>query len=311
VAVTFVLLGLIGLFLSYAYTILPGEARDLLLQGSIKGLPDAEAGTSSELTQFSPNMRFGSSDLSYSFIGGCSLDKMARMEGAFFMLENSTKILQFNEVSSNNADILIGCAAGQENFGEGVFIKGEGGPSKFLNLSLYPLIIQGEIMLYEDRYNKRVQECDGPLVELHELLHVFGYAHVDNKSSILYPYLSCEQEMDNEFVEDLVRLYSIEALPEIYFKAVSAEKRGIYLDFNISLANEGLLDSTDIDLEIWSGSKKQGSFELGALVVGGVSNFSVENFKLSSRNLNEIEFKIVESGEEYDLENNIIRLKLE
>jgi hypothetical protein len=305
-----VMLGLLGLFGTYFWNLLPGEARDMLLQGTIAGLPDVDENVSSSFVQFEPNMRFNHNDLTYSFVSECSQDKIHKMNQAFDIIHSETGLITFEEISGFGADILVSCSRERVVEEGNVFITGEGGPSKFLNLSLYPLIVQGEILLYEDLYKEHRSRCDEPVVEIHELLHVFGYDHIDNKSSVLYPYFACNQVLDKELVNDLVNLYSVEPRAEIYYGNVSAVKGGAYLDFNISVVNQGLLDAEGVVLVVYGDGRKQKEFNLNDIGVGTITTFSIENLRLSSRGVSEIEFKIISSTEEYDLGNNVVKLSV-
>jgi hypothetical protein len=300
----------VGLFGTYFWNFLPGETKEMLLQGTLEGLPEADENVSSSLSQFYPNMRFNHNDLTYSFISACSDDKISKMIEAFGVLEDRVGIISFQETTGEEADVLVSCSKERVSEAGNIFITGEGGPSKFLNLSLYPLILQGEILLYEELYKERRSQCEEPVVEIHELLHVFGYDHVDNKSSVLYPYFACDQELGDEFVDDLIRLYSIEPKAEIYYKNVSADKSGVYLNFNISLVNEGLIEAKAVSLIVEGDGKEQEEFELKDVDVGTITTFSIENFRLSSRNIDEIEFRLVTETEEYSLENNVAKLRL-
>jgi hypothetical protein len=308
--VIFMFLIVVGLFGTYFWNYLPGETKDLILQGTLEGLPDVDGNVSSSLVQFEQGMRFNHNDLTYSYVSRCSQDKIHKMSLAFDIIENSTGIITFREVSGEDADILLSCSKDRITEDGHIFITGEGGPSKFLNLSLYPLIIQGEIMLYEDLYRQRRAQCDEPIVEIHELLHVFGYDHIDNKSSVLYPYFSCDQILDENIVNDLIGIYSKEPKAELYFKSVNAVKAGPYLNFNVNIANEGLVDSEGVVLEVYGDGKKQKEFELNDIKPGVVTTFSIENLRLSSRTISEIEFRIRGEVEEYGLENNAAKLVL-
>jgi ssRNA-specific RNase YbeY (16S rRNA maturation enzyme) len=236
VSVIFIILA--GLFLSYFYSYLPGETKEFLLSGTLNGLPEVSSEVSSNLVQFAPNMRFNHNDLTYSFISECEGEKINKMEEAFREIKTKTGIISFQRIDSEEADILISCSKKRIEEVPNTFITGEGGPSKFLNLSLYPLIIQGEIVLYDGLYNVF---CEKPIVEVHELLHVFGYDHIDNKSSVLYPYFSCDQELDKLIIDDLVRIYSEEPKAELIYQEVEATKSGNYLNFNVSVSNEGII----------------------------------------------------------------------
>ena len=294
-----------ALLINYVYLYFPGELKELVLQGTISGLPDAKENVSPNAIQFYPNMRFNHNDLTYTLDSECSKDKSEKMVKAFGEISTKTGIITFEEISSTGADIIISCSNDKRRLKENTFITGEGGPSKFLNLEFYPIIIEGEIVLYEDLYTVK---CNEPVVEIHELLHVFGYDHINNKSSVLYPYFACDQTLGNEFVEDLIRLYSIEPSAELYFGEISAEKKGIYLNFNIEISNHGLLDSEGVSLVVYGDNKLVKKFPLEDIKVGATTSFRIENLKLNSRRTKEITFEISSETDEYTLGNNVAKL---
>ena len=67
-----------------------------------------------------------------------------------------------------------------------------------------------------------VGSCGHPNTEIHEILHVFGYGHVNNPDSIMYPSeesvgltmqeegacIGSKKSIDKEIADDLVRIYS-------------------------------------------------------------------------------------------------------
>ena len=73
-----------------------------------------------------------------------------------------------------------------------LFIAGEGGPTSITNTSLYNVILKGKILLYKK------SECEEPIVELHELLHVFGFDHSQDPNNIMFNLSSCNQEISQD-----------------------------------------------------------------------------------------------------------------
>jgi hypothetical protein len=79
---------------------------------------------------------------------------------------------------------------------------------------------------------------------------------------------------------------------------------------NISVVNQGLLDAEGVVLVVYGDGRKQKEFNLNDIGVGTITTFSIENLRLSSRGVSEIEFKIISSTEEYDLGNNVVKLSV-
>lgn len=272
-----------------------------------------EVNASSELVQFSKNMRFAKNNLSYHFLGVCEDNKKERMKKAFDILKKEVEVIDFFEIDKKEADILIFCSEEVKKLEEEEnsikFIAGEGGPRKFINLTPYSLILQGDIYLYSSQKRK---ECESPLVELHELLHVFGYDHINDNGSILYPYLiSCEQKLKENIINDLKKLYSEEAKAEIILSNVSATKKGLYLNFEIEIKNEGLIEAKNVVLLVYANKEEVKKFDIGILKEGSSKILNVTNLYLSKLKIEEIAFKVNSDTEEYFYDNNIIILKNE
>jgi hypothetical protein len=157
-------------------------------------------------------------------------------------------------------------------------------------------------------YNE--SSCDYPITELHELFHVFGFDHINDSRTIMYPYSGCEQRINPEMIEKIKEIYSIRPKAELYFENITASKKGIYLDFNVTVKNEGLIEAENIFLEIYSEEKKIDSFDLGGLKPGEGTSFNVKNLKLTSRNAKNVKMLVVTKTEEYNTENNAAELEI-
>ena len=220
---------------------------------------------------------------------------------AFQTLSKETEILSFIE-SNTDADIQVSCSQVELQKGENLFIAGEGGPSKYINNTIYPVILKGRILLYEQ------SGCKSSIIEMHELLHVFGFDHSEDKTDILYPKTDCTQELKQAYIQMLKDLYKIDAKSELYFKeAENITKAGKYLDFDVMVINYGIIDAKEVNLTIYADNKKVESFDLGNLDLGEGKRFSVKNLKLPSLNIKEVELKIESNNQEYDYNNNILK----
>ena len=309
----FILLILLGLYAYSFYNDLPLNAKDLSISFK-QELPNA-VNTSSNLVQFAQSMRFSKNELSYYFQEGCVQAKIDSTREAFKILEEQTEVLSFKESSSfaEDIDILIKCSeeskeTTSDEKNKRTFIAGEGGPTKFLELSPYSLIMQGEIQLYSSRQSK---ECSEPLVEIHELLHVLGYDHIDDKTSILYPYLSCDQELKPNIIQDIKELYSEPAKAEVLIANISASKAGRYLDFSIEVENTGLLKAEKVKLEVFAWEKSVKEFNMESLIPGSSRTLELTNLQLPSSRADSVRFVITTTTEEYSIENNVVEMIVE
>ena len=222
---------------------------------------------------------------------------------AFELIEWMTEYISFYEVGGD-ADIYVGCSDDVNMIGAGLFAAGEGGPSRIINTSRFKVIEKGRIFIYSE------PRCDYPIVELHELLHVFGFDHSDDPMNIMYNTSRCDQRVTTDIIELLDALYAIEALADIRISNLSAVKKGAYLDFNMTVLNDGMLDADIVDLSIVVDGVVVEVLKLGGIEVGFGRTLYVENLKLPSRGFGVVDFHIDKEGviRELDEENNVVRV---
>ncbi len=256
---------------------------------------------------FYPNMRFNHANITYYIEPSCSQKRMQIMIKAFSILENKTQNLNFFSKPKEKADILVGCSQDYITEGENTFRAGEGGPTRFINTTLYYVITKGKVLLYKE------EQCEYPVVELHELLHVFGFDHSENPKDIMHNYSGCDQRINNEIIETLDSLYSKDVLPDLYFTEINATKRGRYLDLKTIIRNRGLKDAPKTDLVISSQDNKEiKTFEINKTEFGTGRILYAKNMMLPSRNTDKIKFSIDSNNQikEYYEDNNDIILTI-
>lgn len=242
------------------------------------------------VSQFYPHMRFKSSSISYYFGSECSKDKVDNMLLAFEYIKNKTGVLDFYE--NNLGEIEIRC--GEQYEKEGMLVAGEGGPGTFLNGTLFSVITEGQIILLKDScsYN----------VELHELMHVLGFGHSKDSGSIMYPIGYCNQVLSSDYIDELINLYSVPSLPDSYFSEISGTKKGMYLNLNFTVKNQGLADAENVSVYLEKDNKTLDTFSLGDIDIGSGKIFSVENLRISS-GTKQIRMVIKDGREIYDSNN--------
>jgi len=254
---------------------------------------------------FSENMRFNHNLISYYIEPDCSEDREQKMKEAFAIFHDKMRIISFYETQKGDADILIGCSREYVDAENGMFIAGEGVPSKYLNGTVFNIILEGKVTLY------RETECDDyPVVELHELMHVFGFNHINNPDSIMYNISKCNQRITQDMVETINSLYSIKPLPDVYIDFVNATKKRYYIDFNISVKNKGLVDAEDVILTVSTESGEVKEFDMENVSFFTTRALSVQNLKLPSRWDEEITFEVSlnNGGLEMSKDNNIVMM---
>lgn len=248
---------------------------------------------------FAKNLRFNHNDISYYIDSSCSDVRRDSMEEAFEIFEEEMSIISFYK-GDPDSDILVGCSNDYIDLGERLFAAGEGGPSRIINTSQFKTIQKGKISLYRD------PQCNYPVVELHEIGHVFGFGHTENRDSIMHNVSNCNQRITPDMIDIMRNLYSIEALPDAKIDELVAVKRGRYIDFNITVLNEGLVGINNISLTIIAGEKIVQTISLDSIGIGYGRTLRATNVKLPSASVEEIDF-IVDYHDrvrEFDETNN-------
>jgi len=257
-----------------------------------------------ETPLFMESLRFQKAEITYSIESTCDLTRKDSMEEAFQIFQNKMEVISFEERFSDDADILVGCSDDFIKVDEQHFAAGEGGPSEIINTSTFNVIKKGKISLY------RESRCDLPVVELHELSHVFGFDHSIDERSIMYPVSDCDQIITEDMVETMTNLYSIKSLPDARIIDLTAVKRGRYLDFNITIVNEGLEDIENIELVMESDNRFIDEFSLGEIQIGYSRTLSAKNVRLSSSRIKELQFILDKDNlvEEISEDNNLAEM---
>ena len=295
--ITVMVVALLAFFsVTYVYQNVPGDAV-ALERSSVVPEPVAliEYGA---VPVFSENLRFNHNDISYFIDGGCNRVRRDAMVEAFGIFSERMGIISFYEVQ-RDADIDVGCSDDYISVGERLFAAGEGGPSRIINTSFFKTIEKGKIVLYDE------PRCDSPNVELHELGHVFGFDHSPDPKNIMYNVSRCDQMISDDMFNLIFELYSVEPLADASIRDVEAVTKGRYLDFNISVLNEGLLGIDDINLTIFADGEEVQVMELGEIGIGYGRTLKATNVRLPSVGVEKIDFVVDnEDGVRELFENN-------
>jgi len=262
--------------------------------------PEFSVGNISSSMQFYPNMRFLSPKISYEIDNSCSLKKKKEMRDAFSYMENVTS-LSFYPVYSN-PEINVTCQEESKTTNNGMFIAGEGGPTKIISGDNFNIIYTGKILLL------RESNCERPNVEIHELLHVLGFDHSKNPNNIMYPVSKCSQTLGQEIPNKINELYSFPQLPDLKIQNVSAKISGRYLDVKLSVQNIGLKDTQSETLKIYGDDNLLKEMNLKEINVGYGLDVSLTNIWVSSVKIKNIKIVVETTGSELSLENNQVTL---
>jgi len=127
----------------------------------------------------------------------CQDYQIDRMREAFGVINNETDGFLFFEEVEDNGDIVINCNALKAD--DIFIISGHG-----VYTSRGYVIEKGELNFYT-----HINCGSWPDVEIHEILHVFGFNHADDKDSIMNPeQVRCDLGMiDDEIIKELRDIY--------------------------------------------------------------------------------------------------------
>jgi hypothetical protein len=282
------------------YRSMPGDP--ISLETSLPKMQEPEKINYGNVPVFAENMRFNHNLISYFIDGGCPEYKETAMINAFIIFARNMKVISFYRVDNGaDADIEVGCSDDYIPIGEKMFAAGEGGPSLVVNTSLFKTIQKGKIYLYD------FPKCKEPVVAIHELGHVFGFDHSSDPDNIMYNVSDCGQNISDDMIALIKGLYSIEALPEAVIKSVDVVKRGNYLDFNITVLNEGLIGIKDIDLTLVVKGEEFETMNIGEIDIGYGRTLRATNVRLPSMSIKQIDFVIDINNKvkEFNEDNNV------
>jgi len=249
--------------------------------------------------QFYDNMRFPSHMISYKINPACSLEKIHSMERAFEKISSLTNLI-FYPVDSEE-EITVKCQ--EKNIvQDGMFIAGEGGPTNITETDNYEVITHGNILLI------RKSECANPNVEIHELLHVLGFDHSENKNNIMYPISRCDQIIGDDTIQKINELYEEPAYPDLKFKKISAEVKGRILNVNVSVRNDGLAPSSNATIKLISENQTLKDIYLKPLDIGHGIKIKLTNLWITKIKVEELSVVIDYNFDELSKDNNKVLL---
>lgn len=255
--------------------------------------------------QFYPNMRYPSENISYDIDTKiCTLQKRDNIKRALENMENLT-MLQFYPVSSN-PEISITCNE-KVVINKDFFVAGEGGPVNVTKSGDFNIITHGKVLLL------RNSNCPNPGIATHELLHALGFVHSKNPDNIMYYKITgCYQTVGKDIPTLINQLYSIQSLPDLAFVNASATMHGRYLDFNVSIVNNGFQDSEESKLIIYTNNNKIKEVLLNPINIGAGISFTFKNILIPNiiNNINEVKFDITSNFSELEKNNNEIKLEM-
>ena len=256
-----------------------------------------------EEMQFHPNMRFATKEISYKIDEKCNLQRQEDMQRAFEIIEDLT-ILNFKSSEQGLIEVYCEKRSKKDAIEKGFFIAGEGGPVNVTIGKYFNVIHGGEIILMKN------SNCERPNIAIHELLHVLGSNHSENSNNIMYPISKCKQIISQDMLDKIDELYSYPSLPDLEFESASAQMKGRTLDFNVSVKNQGLMNSGNFNIVIYADDKEIKQIESEGIDVGYTQKIIVTNQLITKLKIEKLELSIKADFEEINKNNNKIELEI-
>lgn len=258
----------------------------------------------SESKQFYPNMRFSSNDLGYMIEPVCSEENKLKIIEGLKEIDDKTSLLSFHP--SNTPDIIYECTSKSPTTEErkNHVVAGAAKP-RFINASKFFVIQQTNISLFVE------ETCDRPIVIIHETLHALGFDHVNDEDNIMYPIAKCDQEIKQDTVDEIDRLYAIPSEPDLVIVQLTANTTRRYLNFGINISNFGLDDANDVKLVISGQDGVIEEFEMQNIGVGQTKILNVQNLHIPASNEG-IKFTAIDRDRiDLNPEDNVVEIRAE
>lgn len=249
--------------------------------------------------QFYSNLRFSDSDISYK-INNCPLGKQGDMKYAFKIIENLTS-LNFYPVTKNE-QISVSCNE-KDIIQNGLYIAGEGGPTNITVTGMFNLITHAEILLIKE------SNCPKPNIAIHELFHALGFMHSTNPDNVMFNVTDCNQQIGQDMIQEINRLYSYQDLPDLIIENASATMNGRFLTLKMTALNIGLGDAKDSKIKIYTGNTLLKEINLTSINAGYGRTITLENLFVAKLGFNRINLVISADFNELNNSNNNIILE--
>jgi len=218
---------------------------------------------------------------------------------------NKKTVIKFVEVDKpEEADFIVRYPKLNEfNWTETIRYLGEA-QIYLIDTGLFNLSTRGEML-----YLTTNEECKSRATALHELGHIVGLAHSSDAKDIMFTFAECDRSITDEIKQTLANIYSIEALPDLYFGNVKVEKVGKILNLNITILNRGLVASKNVSIEVKANDDIIESYDLQSMepAVTAIIQHEIP----TTKNFDSVSITIdpLHVQDELDRENNLMILR--
>ena len=242
-------------------------------------------------------IRFSKRDISYSISDECSHNQREDSIEAFNIISGKSMITFIED--NTNPQIEVKCLINKEISEDSLRIIGEGGPTFIVKTGKYDVVLNGSVILYQE------ERCNTPITTIHEILHVLGFKHSENKKSIMYSISSCNQIIEDEIINVINDKYKDLSIPDLIINQSNISITKNLLDFEVGVYNIGLSNAYDSTVTLLINDKIYRDYILGDFEIGAGKIIRVKNLELPD-NSNNLTFIVDEKNliDEIDETNN-------
>lgn len=157
-------------------------------------------------------LHWGHMPVTYNLVNPevCSEYERKRIHKSFEQIGIETnRVVYFEQGNSSLADIHVSCFKGTRTVGYEppyIVIYKEADTDYTTSGNE---IVSADIRIFGgDSTTQRGICWRYPDLEIHEILHAFGYEHNDNRTSLMYSeYIRCNLKIDADIIQDLIQIY--------------------------------------------------------------------------------------------------------
>jgi len=172
------------------------------------------------------------------------------------------------------------------------------------NTGLFNLTTYAEML-----YTPTTNECENKITVIHELGHILGFAHTSDVKSVMFPTVDCSAKITDQMKQTLKNLYSVEALPDLYFGDIKAGKVVKNVVINFTIWNRGLIKSENVSVDVKTDENMVKSYDIPSIEPS--AGWMIPDMIFIDNDFTALSLHIDPSHvqKELDIKNNIITLK--